>query len=870
MVAPAGDEQIRYDILIEAQSAIKSLQLLLRATEDNQAKIMQFSEVVLAQSKLWGVSWQQALNVYRQLNAELSKQKSATLFGKTGGVDLFSGTEKYISGLEQAGRLTDQVTQKTDTMGKTVEASSNKAVRGINAIRIAFSVLASMIVFQVIQAITQFFTGAIEQAKQFETTLYRLANAERQLSLEGLEVSLKGLKKGIEDIKKAFPIFSKEDIAELVGSLAVSTKELGFNEEQILKLGAAISILNLNSSETESLLQTQAKVTNSLISPQARSIGALGLSFGKAKIEAKAFEMQILKTGETFDDLTEKEKTEIKYQIILETAGIEGVEGIEELRDLIQKSGGDFGALIEFLESDTAKLMENSAAWKDLQTAMGQVLLPFLPALTSFIQLITDGLNFGKVVIIEFVTAVTTLGIALTQLFTGQITSVEDFTNTIKTSVATLREELVNKFFKEMPTDAPEWFKRRWGDLIKEQAETGTSGIEGLNEAVEQFDASEMIDEIDDIIDKAQEAQEDLDIDFGRKSMDIDIEYDRKAEDALIDYQRNVEEINQDTENRVQEIRDRAREEDLRREEEYQNKLWELQQQYLMDLEDALHERDARQIIRLQRQYEFEQERLARENELEAEQSQREEESDIGEVRQDQQIKLEEARLHYEQKIQDLNTAKAREQADLQLWYDREQEDIQLAQQRQLQALIEGWVEKGLVTQENAQAVYDIIASYFGPGGLTDGIWMYMQASLANAQAMALAGLNTAGVGNMYVGQGVSVPTGASQPAASSGGTYVGQGVYIPSGLAEGGSFLATTPQSLKVAESGPELVTATPLGRTGQDVNKLFMGANLGESASGMMEIGVTLSPDLEARVIRKTLDETAGVILKVNRTKV
>ena len=89
MVAPNTDsEQVRYDILIEAKAAIKTMQDLLRMSVDNKEKILQFSDAVLQHSKLWGISWQAALNVYKQLNAELSKSKKATIFGNTGGQDL--------------------------------------------------------------------------------------------------------------------------------------------------------------------------------------------------------------------------------------------------------------------------------------------------------------------------------------------------------------------------------------------------------------------------------------------------------------------------------------------------------------------------------------------------------------------------------------------------------------------------------------------------------------------------------------------------------------------------------------------------------------------------------------------------------------
>ena len=137
----------------------------------------------------------------------------------------------------------------------------------------------------------------------------------------------------------------------------------------------------------------------------------------------------------------------------------------------------------------------------------------------------------------------------------------------------------------------------------------------------------------------------------------------------------------------------------------------------------------------------------------------------------------------------------------------------------------------------------------------------------------------------MASGMGLSLPTGGQlSPPASAGGlgnasggsaaaAGLGSASGGTSGLAEGGSFLATTRQNIQVAENGPELIQATPLGRIGADVNKLFMQAAMnkqGGGERGMLELGVTLSPDLETRIVRKSLDEAAEVVMKVNRMDV
>ena len=94
--------------------------------------------------------------------------------------------------------------------------------------------------------------------------------------------------------------------------------------------------------------------------------------------------------------------------------------------------------------------------------------------------------------------------------------------------------------------------------------------------------------------------------------MTLNLEYQRKAIDAEKDYQRKVADINKDAERAIANLKDKQRQDDLKAEQDYQNKLWELRMRYLMDLEDALHARDARQVLRLMKQFAIDKEALER------------------------------------------------------------------------------------------------------------------------------------------------------------------------------------------------------------------------------------------------------------------
>lgn len=851
-MATPNSQQIEYDIILKASQALIDLRNLTSQASSFKEQIDAASKSITNFSAQTGMSIRGTTNLFKDLDKTFSNVKG----GKTLALK---------NGWDEAGKAAEE-------FGKKSKSAFDQAISGVNAWRIALGAVISMLLFQGIQAIQRFFSEAIDQAKQFEATLYRISNAERQLSLDGVEVSVKGLKEGIEDLRKAFPIFSKEDIAELIGGIATTTKELGLSEEQMLKLGAAVAILNVNSTESETLLQTMGKVVNSVISPQAKSVGNLGLAFGKAKIEAKAFEMQILQTGETFEDLTEKEKTEIKFQIVLDTAGIGDIKDLKELRDSLKDAGQEgtelFAALNSYLESNAAKIDANTAAWKDLQTVVGSIILPFLPALTDFFTVLRDGLNAGKVAMIEFIIAGRTLQAVMQTIFQGGIGLISK--EKLVEDIRELRETLVNEFFKEMPEDAPEWFDG-WGNLIKGESETATEAVEDFGEEIKEIDTS-ALERVEEVFKDTANAIEDLNTDLWRKLEDLEEEYRRKSVDAETDYLRKVDDINRDYENDLAKLKRKHREEDEKDEAKYQLALWELRQRFLMNLEDALHARDARQVLRLQKQYAIDKEALRRKHELEnreREQSQKEETQALEEQK---QKRIEDARIEYEQKLADLNLAKQREAEDLAKWYAREIADIEEAQDRKLKALLDGWAKEQELTEANAAQIYAILLKYFGPGGLTDELYGYMMNSMLATTVAAAGSLNAL----LGLANGVNPFAGSVNVPAPEGSLNANQGLpmgsnpFTDQGFAEGGTLLATRPTRAVFGEGGPELVNFMPLDRIGKNINKVFGDkSGMGGGMNGQIRILVDLSPDLEGRIVEKSMDGVADVVAKVGRMK-
>lgn len=769
--------------------------------------------------------------------------------------------------------------------GSRAKSAFEQAISGVNAFRIALGAVISMLLFQAIQAITMFAKESVKQFTELEETLFRISNVEQELSEAGIEISVSGLKKGIRELREELKIFSEEEIAKLVGKVAISTKDLKYSEEQILALAKSIAILNLRSTEVEDLSQTSSKVITSLLSGTTKGVSGLGLQLNDATIEAKALEMGILATGESVTDLSKQEKDLVKLEIILASAALESE---------------NFG---EFLDTNSAKIRENAATWEDLQVAVGGLSSTVVPALTDIIGAMIDVVNGFKALIPIWDTfKVTSLAVKETILSTlnpmERAQRLAEVFKNIPDAFRAIASESIPRLFAEVPEDAPQWFKDLYGEFLTD-TETATAEVEELV-GIEDDTTAETLEEIDDklrdIAIDAQQAredlevalsqkQEDLEVKVSQKRADIDTEYVRKEEDAARDLQRKISDIDRDAERDRQKVLEKARDDERKAEEDHQLKLWELKMRYLMDLEDALHARDARQIIRLQREYELDKLLLEKKKKQEDEERQDSLESELEDVEARRQERLQDAQIEYQQKLADLaeakareleelNTWKAREEADLALWYQRELEEIDRQTRQKIERLLAGYIEEGKIHEEQQEAIHQILVKYFGENKkLVDDLIAYTAQAFSGMSALAQNAFVQAG--SLLNQMGQQVGSIATNPFTSQFNDIPSYEEMVQNQIgggkkyAEGGSVIATRPTTAVFGERGAELATFTPLTRQGRDVGKLF-GAGDMSKGEGRIALDILLSPDLVANIVEESMDGVADVITRVNRSKV
>lgn len=839
--------------------AKKSLGDMSGKTLESSTRMTLLSNAIQQMAAKGKISIDQVTRSLQMLNASKGTQFQ---FGKLG----FSPDEINKAG--QAAQATanslDQVNKKAkeagasgNKAGKDIESGFAKSVTAVNALRIAMGVLVSMIIFQVIQAFQSLVNGALNGLKELEVATYNLIGAEQRLSEAGIEITPKGLDETIKKLQELDPLLSKIQAYELVSRVAANVApQVGFDAKQISELSEAVSILAIkNKALGYSFDEVEKSVTDAFLTGKvSQSINKFGVKINDQIVKDEALRMGLVKTADEFDNLTGKMEANIKAAAMLSI--------------LKRETDKEIARLPEFLKTADAAFGITQARLSDLLTTVGSqfapVLIEVFTAIANRLENINEWLVKNQGNVKEFMA-----------LSAGAIRAFAALSDTSLTerifSPMKVMEEVFGAF-RDGYNDAKEGTE----DLAT-AADTATGAVEDLA-GVDDDETLKTLEEIDDklreIAIDAQHAREDLEvalsqkqadleIKFTQKQQDIDTEYQRKEEDAARDLQRKISDIERDAERERQRVLEKAREEEHKAEEDHQLKLWELKMRYLMDLEDALHARDARQVIRLQREYELDKELLEKKKQQEDEERQTDLEADLQAVEDRKQERLEDAQIEYEQKIADLiaakareleelNIWKAREEADLKIWYERELEEIDRQVQQKIEKLLAGYIEEQKIHSENQEAIHQILLKYFGKNmALVDSLVAYTAQAFANMGALSF--------------QANPVATGYS-PLAQDAITAHNLG---EKGYAEGGTVIATRPTRALFGERGAEMATFTPLNRTGRDVNKVFGDASNG-GGEGRIALDILLSPDLEARIIENSMDGVADVIASVNRSKV
>lgn len=862
------NEEFRYDVIIDAKVAIEAMKALLRATADNNEKITQFTKQVVTDAKKWGVSWQYALNVYKQLNAELGKNKKATLFGQTGGQDLMGMSEQYLKAADSAGILgkaTAQVSEKTNKAGDSMTNAEKKAHsyrRSIDAVRVAMGTLVAMGIFRFFNFLETSVRKAIESFKQMEMALYQLGAAERALSEAGVDIAPEDFQAIIDSVRELFPFISKIDTTRMVSSLALLTKDLRLTKEQMEGLAKAVPILAVRGSTT--IESATEQVVNGLTT-SGRGWKDLGVQVDANIIKQEAVAIGLVRTIKAYEELTAEQKQQVEVMALL---------------SLLNKSVND--EVInqdDYLTTLDATTRATSSTWEDFLAKLGEISSPAIIEGLKLLIYQLEAVNKWLVknqesiaIVVAFFSGLISAYKALQQTnneLANNATLFDRILGVVSPAIAEMRKlgKLGGSGFVDSFMEGYEEAMRRAGAFGELGPDTPTNPLANLQDSIDTSKAQDQIESLLEDLEEMDRREAKVISEFNEKQarelQDHLVDMARDEQDYQIKRQRFIADSNKD----IAEKQEEAREKEKNEEAKHLEELRQLRERFLFDLEDALRDRDARQVLRLIEKYRMDKQAMINEYNLRSQEEKKRNQDDIQQAIDNRNEKL-------RQMDEDHAIEMARQEQDYQLKAQRRQEDHEqeLAELRamrvaKMQETAAAIAEEFGLKAEGAQAIYELLNKYYGPGGTFDGLFSYSNRSLVASAEQMLATL--AQIIAQYQSMTTTMPkTTAPVPSFVNPNVPASPGRRnrVP-GMAQGGTLFADTPTTVRFGEAGPEMATFIPLSRMNSSLNQ--SGGQTGASGEGSVKIELLLSPDLEARVIENTLGIAGNIVARVTRSK-
>lgn len=831
MTNQPADETIVVKYIVEAQDAIA------RAKEF-RAQVDIIKEQLKSLAASSGMSFRDLTIGIQNTYRELAKTGQLTKTELTAGIKASNQALRELTGSTQA-----------------ASSGFSSIAAGIGA---AFG-------FSAISIIRNFFTTFINYAKEaiqagFEFTkgIYQLNVGVNALRRAGTDITFGDVLTQLQKLKSEFGIFSTKDLVVGASAFLNLNRDMGFTEDQLFDLQEAIATLAVVNGRA--MDEVQKTVALALSSGYTEGLQRLGVSINRVTIAEEAAR---LGWDKGYTALTEQQRALATYNLILEKTSVYSDDLLS-----YQKT------LPGVIDTANAELTDQAAI-------IGNSLLPYYAKLLETWTKLVKQFR----VYVQFSTGlkgVQEKAIADREEILGrELTTWEKITEKFKAG-ADYSAAIINDAFYgiPMPTEMmiPETpiIPKEVEALTEDQIAAAESAAKELLKLQTDYDndrrdlaidlqrdlariEAEGAEKIEDIM--AAHAQKMLDI--ANKARDainnLEAQYALDVQQAWDDYYNNVASLAESNTNKL-----------LKIEEDYQEKLKRLKEGFLLDMEDALQARDARQVLQLIRRYNLEKAQAARERDSEIREQNRAHQEQLHELERQRNARLKKLREELELRERMLLQQRDRElaleneaylhkmaqqaeenQKDIEarkLKYQQDLDDLVLHLQDRLKALAEGLINENDITGAGLNAMLDTILSYLGPNGAATQVYMNFAAAAQAAIAAALAALM----------QLQAIP--AMIKPIIPNGPHTGK-------HAQGGIEYANKATTAVFGEAGPELALFLPLrggiGSISSSTNKTPV-PEMKQGDKGKLQVEVLLGAGLEGRIIDKALNNVASVILR------
>lgn len=690
----------------------------------------------------------------------------------------------------------------------------------------AFGNLTAMTIFQLQQVISKFFADSMQSAKDFANGMANLRVGEEILSSNGVKISGKEIMDVLDALDKKLSFVSKSELAKGLGSALNQLSNKKITADQAGKIVEVAAIIKLKSPEKD-INEIVANITNGILTGTSEATKNIGLQFDDLRIKQKAKELGYIKS--TTQQLTEQEKVQARIALTVEYAN--------------QK----LGASLEQADKQTLALAEAEKSWKNIQLIIGQIMLVGL----------ADAVRYAQDFVSVLENAAETLKkIATLMRYRSAVNKIE-YRPVEGAGVAFVREATKEEKAKAWK-DAMDAYYPSIQDTPTINNPAITDGaVDGSESNANKIKNSlkDLAEALDAFGDKARKMEEDFAMSMKKMAEDSKLTMDRFMEDWDISRSNIFNEFNIDR----KKADDDYRQKELEDERQFQEQLRQLRESYLMNLEDALHERNARQVLRLAREYAMNKKNMINEHNLKvgSDRGNYEKEKKDAIARRDERLRLldQENELKRKRMVEDFNIQQERAKIE----HDIEMKRLEMEKQDKLRQVANSLSEQLKLTDDGTKLIYNLFDDYFGENGAVgklvkyqyDNIVAYTQAMLDRLQEVA---------DKYAIDVGTTPPPTTTKPPTNKSPR--------PKFRAKGGLDIVNSPTQVIMGEAGPEAHLYVPLNKISSLAGGLGMlGNNTPNPGGANMEILVELSKDLEARIIRKSVGSVENAIMKVRR---
>lgn len=697
--------------------------------------------------------------------------------------------------------------------------------------------------FTVLKKLADLIAQAAERAIEFNAMAIQSAVALRlQANATGEAVISTGDYIGrLTEISNQFGL-SRDAMIGATNQLLLMNQQMGLSEDQVFALatrGAALA--KVFDKEVTPVMTNLAQ----FVATGMRSgLDDFALQLDEVAIRAKAVELGF---SANLDTLTAQQQAYVRLNLVLDqTAQFEEAAG----------------AMAETMASRMDKANEQ------IDIATQQIGNVFAPALVALKELWADvATGFANAIQLIVLLWLRTSSTIIASMMATAATIVKIWEDVKDLSVAPLGE------YRDMWQEA---FGTARADLLQEgvdrmlgSTEEFESGLESLAATAQQT-SDEVIDATYEMVDAFVDAAEQFDesmAQIARRYMDtmedITRTFAQRRADAEVDLQRDLRDIDRDAAiARMDAIREYQVDE-IRLREDFQMDIRQLEERFVLDLEDAVRDRDARQVLNLQRRFNLEKKQREEDYLLRQKRLKEDFKIELQEIERQRLIRRQERIAQFQEELLDLQEQEARRREQARINRERAERDLLETIRRRLLLLSEGAAAELEIEQQKLVALRDALIAAYGPNGWIEQIYAQsiarrtalLQQSIAQASALASA---------------YNVQATQSLAGTSFSTPYDVQSVQSLSGFSfrqRGGTILATSPTAFVAGEGRPERIDITPLSESTGEPAAGFRNGEMGGGEAVRIELDVNASEELIIDVADQAMSEIAEVIVSVNQ---